>query len=42
MNEPSGLLLLCRSERWREFASACLNREGLGGMLAQLLAEVDR
>ena len=29
------------SRRWREFASACLDRDGLGTPLAQLLAEVD-
>ena len=40
MNERSAFCFFARSERWRAFAAACLDR-GVGGMLAQLLAEVD-
>ena len=40
MNERSAFCFFARSERWRSFAAACLDREGLVGPLAQLLAEV--
>ena len=40
MNERSAFCFFARSERWRDFAAACLDREGLVGPLAQLLAEV--
>lgn len=40
MNERSAFCFFARSERWRAFAAACLDREGLVGPLAQLLAEV--
>ena len=41
MELRSGFCFFARSGRWREFASACLDRDGLGTPLAQLLAEVD-
>ena len=40
MEARSAFCFFARSERWRTFASACLDREGLLGPLAQLLAEV--
>lgn len=41
MELRSGFCFFVRSMRWREFASACLDRDGLGTPLAQLMAEVD-
>jgi len=41
MELQSAFCFFARSRRMREFASVCLNCNGLGGMLAQLLAEVD-
>ncbi len=40
MDERSAFCFFARSDRWRAFAAACLDREGLVGPLAQLLAEV--
>lgn len=40
MELRSGFCFFVRSRRWREFASVCLDRDGLGTPLAQLLAEV--
>ena len=40
MDERSAFCFFARSNRWRSFAAACLDREGLVGPLAQLLAEV--
>ena len=40
MDERSAFCFFARSERWRAFAAACLDQEGLVGPLAQLLAEV--
>lgn len=40
MEARSAFCFFARSERWSAFASACLDREGLVGPLAQLLAEV--
>lgn len=40
MDARSAFCFFARSERWRGFAAACLDREGLVGSLAQLLAEV--
>lgn len=40
MELRSGFCFFARSRRWREFASACLDCDGLGTPLAQLLAEV--
>lgn len=41
MAPSSAFCFFARSKRMREFASVCLNCDGLGGTLAQLLAEVD-
>ena len=41
MELRSGFCFFARSGRWREFASACVDRDGLATPLAQLMAEVD-
>ncbi len=41
MEPSSAFCFFARSKRMREFTSVCLNCDGLGGALAQLLAEVD-